>query len=128
MNNETSLEKEIKDLYIRSGYGRVPKSEIDTLLFHHLLLEFLGQRNFFSINKKDIFNLSLKLKVSEAKIKKLLEDEYLLYHDKKTSIPAAELLAGLIDKTMLTAESVKDGKIQLPVANPVVKSHPPAQL
>jgi hypothetical protein len=122
MSTETTLENRIKSLYIRSGYGRVLKSEIDALMFHYFLLEILGQKDFFLIDKKDIFDLSVKLKVSESKIKRLLEDEYILYYsDKNDEISAANLLHTIVSPLKFTRDDIKDGKIRLPVANPVVK-------
>jgi hypothetical protein len=133
MISDTGLEKAVKELYIRSGYGRVLKSEIDALVFHHFLLEILGGKDFFKIDKRDIFELSTKLKVSESRIKRLLEDDYLLDPDKKYETHknetdkneafAANLLRDIIPLLDITGESAADGKIRIPVANPVVKKH-----
>jgi hypothetical protein len=121
MTKEKSLEEAIKELYIRAGYGRVLKSEIDALVFHYFLLENLKQKPLYFIDKKDIFELSGKLRVSESKIKRLLEDDYLLNYqgDQKTS--AVEILRHLVPGLNITRESIKDGRLRLPVANPIAR-------
>jgi hypothetical protein len=124
MTKETGLEKTIKDLYTRSGYGRVLKAEIDALVFHHFLLEFLGEKDLLLLGKRDIFDLSVKLKVSESKIKRLLEDDYIIYPPGKAGEPSAvDLLRNIVSGLNITRDDIKDGKIRIPTANPIAKKH-----
>jgi hypothetical protein len=121
MDKEKNLEEAIKDLYLRAGYGRVLKSEIDTLVFHYFLLENLKQKPLYFIDKKDLFELSSKLRVPESKIKRLLEDDYLVNYQNDQKTNAAEILRNIVSGLNITRDGIKDGKLRLPVANPITR-------
>jgi hypothetical protein len=118
-----ALGEAIMTLYLRFGYGRAPKQEIDAVVFHHVLLQEYGEGfDYAAIDKARLYDLSLRLKVTQARIKKLLEDDYYLYaQDRGSEGGLAALLLALVNHQSITKESLKEGKLRLFVANPIVK-------
>lgn len=133
MNNlnqtlKIELAETITKLYRRSGYGRVLRSEVDAVVFHYFLMEELkGNLDYFSIDKKMIFELSSKLKLSESKFKRLFEEDYAIYQENKPFSEDndksffAHILSDLIQKHGITKKHLKDGKLYINVANPIVR-------
>jgi hypothetical protein len=131
---ENALGRALADLYIRAGFGKVLKAEIDALVFHHLALGILagmdaglavdGKIAYFNVNKRHIHALSLELRVTEAVVVRLLENDYLtqpvkLKTAEESYIPS--ILMDMIDSTKIKKENIKDGKLRFNVANPIVQ-------
>ncbi len=113
-------------LYTRGELGRVAKAEVDAVVFHYFLLEnlakpFLGPKDtirYFPINKSEIRRLSLLARITESRIKALVEKDFFLYGaDEKLD----EFLLGLVNATTLRSGTLKAGKIQFLVPNPIVR-------
>jgi hypothetical protein len=126
VNRHEALGKEILALYTRGELGRVGKAEVDALVFHYFLLDrlakpFLGPRDtirYFFINKTEIRRLSLVAKITESRIKTLIEKDFFLYGaDEKLD----DFLLGLVNATSLRSGVLKAGKIQFLVPNPIVR-------
>jgi hypothetical protein len=123
-----TLADDIIKLYLRGGYGKVLRSEIDTVVFHYFLMNEVGDPpSYFTIDKEKIFELSTKLKLSESRFKRLLDDDYTIYNkddnnkDNKDEISLGPILSDIIRKRGLTKESFKNGKLCLNISNPIVK-------
>jgi hypothetical protein len=126
VNNHEALGKEILQLYTRGELGRVAKAEVDSLVFHYFLLEnlakpFLGPKgavHYFPINKTEIRRLSLLAKITEGRIKTLIEKDFFLYGaDEKLD----DFLLGLVNATTIRSGLLKTGKIQFLVPNPIIR-------
>ena len=88
MNNNDMFANKILELYTRNGFGKVLKSEIDLTVFHHYLLENLNEKylengniKYFNIDKSEIYRLSILMKITESRFKRLLEEDYFLYSE-----------------------------------------------
>jgi hypothetical protein len=132
------LSKNLLALYTRSGYGKVLKSEIDALVFHHLLPKKLDQKyvkinekaedpkdqitiDYFSLDKTLLYNLSQKLKLSEARLQHLLEEDFFEYQKNSEDAALPALLLDMVNRRSITKEQLKDGKIRFSVANPMLR-------
>ena len=124
---EQDLGARLWDLYTRAEFGKVSKSEIDTLVFHYALLGNLGRPflepagriRYFSIGKTEIRRLSLLLKMTESRVGSLIEKDFLLYGaDEKVE----EFLLALVNATTITSGLLKAGKIRFLVPNPVART------
>jgi hypothetical protein len=133
-DENTLLGSDLVNLYTRAGFGRVLKAEIDALVFHHLAIGRLAgmdvglaadrKINYFRINKRHIHALSLELRVTEAVVVRLLENDYLTRfadseNTEESYVPS--ILMGMIDSTKIKKENIKDGKLKFNVANPIVQ-------
>ncbi|GHV03060.1 hypothetical protein FACS189485_05230 [Spirochaetia bacterium] len=119
---EADLGEKIKELYLRAGYGRVLKSVLDVEVFHHFLTDGKGDDfDYFSVDKTKIYELSLQLKVSEAKVKRLLEDDYFLHQNSDVKLDLPRFLLDILHDRAISKETLRAGRICFPVANPVVK-------
>jgi hypothetical protein len=117
-----TLEKEILRLYRQSGFGKTLKSEIDAVVFHHFLKEKFPQNiDHYTINKTQIFDFSKELKITQARFKRFLEEDYLLYNDAKSDDIFLILSAAIRQRTITKESITKEGKIRLAVSNPIVK-------
>ncbi|GMO44292.1 MAG: hypothetical protein Pg6C_06170 [Treponemataceae bacterium] len=129
-----TLEQKIVELYTRGGFGKAAKSEIDAAVFHHLLLKNLpdieqgiaenGRVDYFRINKTHIHALSLALRITEASVTRLLENDYLFSRGEPPQEEASRVgavLLGLLPKSGIRKENIKDGKLRLSVSNPIAK-------
>jgi hypothetical protein len=132
--SDSSLGGALIKLYTRAGFGRVLKAEIDALVFHYLVLEKLGAMdagligegkiNYFRINRRHIHALSLELRITEAVVVRLLENDYLTNfanagNTEESYLPS--ILMGMIEATGIKKENIKDGKLKFNVANPIVQ-------
>ena len=125
-----SIQEDIIELYTRSGFGKVLKSEIDAVVFHHLLLEKLkvldtkliknGEIIYFLINKGHIRDLSLKFRLTEAAFTRLLENDFLLsLSESKEELIVNDILLEIISKTKISKENIKNGKLCFYMSNPI---------
>jgi len=132
--DENTLGSALISLYTRAGFGKVLKAEIDALVFHHLSLGKLvgmdaglvldGKIAYFRVNKRHIHALSLELRVTEAVVVRLLENDYLTHlagseNAEESYVPS--ILLDMIDSTGIKKENIKDGKLRFNVANPIVQ-------
>jgi len=128
MSTHETLGKEILELYTRTSFGKVLKSEIDQLVFHHFLLasldhKYLNTKNeilYYHINKTEIYQLSRKACITESRIKTLLEQDFFQYG--KTSTVHDFLLATVNSKT-ISSTLLKSGKIQFVIPNPIARKY-----
>jgi hypothetical protein len=129
-NKMANLGQKIENLYLRAGYGRVLKSEIDAVVFHHFLVKELGDTpDYFAVDKTRLFKLSLALKLSEPRVKKLLEDDFYIHSARpETNAALAARLLDIVNHRTITPESLKDGKLRLPIANPLLRKMLEAEL
>jgi hypothetical protein len=135
MSIRETLGGDILALYTRTGFGKALKSEIDAVVFHYVLLEKLNRKyieagavKYLRIDKPEIFRLADKLKTTEPRLKRLLEEDYLVYGAGKpeTAIGAEEedvkaLLLELVKQRNITQKMLENGKIQIIVSNPLAK-------
>ncbi|GHT88706.1 hypothetical protein FACS1894137_17170 [Spirochaetia bacterium] len=130
VEKQKSFEEEIIELYTHSGFGKVLKSEIDSVVFHHVLIRELaaidekllsgdGEPLYTSIDKRHISALSLKLRITESQVCRFLENDYLLYN--KTSYSISAILLEIIKDATITAENIKDKKLRFYIANPILQ-------
>ena len=124
------LNEEIIKLYTRSGFGKVLKSEVDTIVFHHLLLDKLKvsfkdllkdeKIIYYLINKEHIRVLSLEFRITEAAFTRLLENDFLLsLSEPKEESSVNDILLELILKREIKRENIKNGKLCFYISNPI---------
>ncbi len=125
------LGKEIYELYTKDTFSKVLKSEIDIIVFHTFLMKNLDDNKisetgticYEEIDKNDIYNLSLISGLKEAIIQSKIESDFYKFRDKKSkSFSLKVFIETQLSKTQSgPSEYIKEGKIRLFVANPVVK-------
>lgn len=126
MGGTSNLGDQILEAYTRTEFGKVPKSEIDALVFHFFLLKHLdkalvadGTRiRYFHLTKSEIHQLSLRAKISESRIKSLVERDFFLHGSKEN---LDDFLLNLVNAASVKKSLLKTGKIQFLVTNPIVK-------
>lgn len=134
MNNEKTLFEKlgqsIYERYTKNTFSRVLKSEIDIIVFHTFLLKNLADEKlsdesilYDTISKDDIFKLSLISGLPESNIQSKIESDFYNYRDKDkiTFDIQAFIEKQLINTKLGSNEFLKDGKIRIVVANPVIK-------
>ena len=117
--------------YTRQGFGRLLKAEIDLIMFDFSLkLIFLETKpdyfendelNYFLINKQDIYELSKRLKVTEAKIIGFIEQVGLLKGLLNDEI-ALKYFWSLLKSQKQNEETLKNGNLHCYVPNKLIKS------
>lgn len=80
------LENELYTAYLKNGFGKILKSEIDLYVFHYFLLKELNCINndsgtvseipYLKIEKKDLYNLASIANISISKLQNLIENDF----------------------------------------------------
>lgn len=124
---DKQLSEELIKLYTRSQFGKVLKSEIDALVFHHLLKKHLKEKylkndrvNYFKIDKPEIYRLSVKLRMSETRFKRFLEEDYFMH---KGPFDESGFLLDLVNRSSINREKLQSGTISFLLPNPVVRKY-----
>ena len=127
MADYSELGEAILRLYTRGTYGRVLKSEIDSTVFHFYLLgnlkqEFAegGKVRYFHIDKSEIYRLSLRMRMTEDRFKKLLEEDYFL---NQTDVDVRGFLQDKVNAASIRKDGLKEGRLRLVLPNPVVRKY-----
>lgn len=134
-NQYENLGKTIYEKYFENGFGKILKSEIDTIVFHSYLLgktEILSDKNqidYNKINKNTIYNFSLETGLSESTIQSKIEADYyyqlrLNKGNKQTEeqFNLKEFIENQLKrKNQNDSEFVKEGKLKVFIANPILK-------
>jgi hypothetical protein len=122
---EKELAQDIAALYARSGFGKASKSELDQAVFHYLLLNKLpkkfvkdGKPRYFHVDKSAIYELSIELKITEARVKALLEADYLASDH---SCRIEDLLLETVNSATIRKGTLKEGKIRFLAPNPITR-------
>lgn len=124
------LGKTIYERYTENTFSKLLKSEIDIIVFHTFLLMNLKESQikddsviYESINKDDIYRLSLASGLTESTIQTKLESDFYNYRDKnKNEFDLKDFIINQINNTKTGSDEViKEGKIRLIVSNPVMK-------
>lgn len=120
-----ALGKAIYESYTQGIFSRVLKSDIDIKVFHTFLLKNLdagmlskdGSINYGAVDKDAIYRLSLASGLTESAVQSKLETDFYSYRDKSGDRVELDV------RTFLETQFVglREGKVRLLVANPVVK-------
>ena len=126
-----SLGEEIYNRYTQTIFARVSKPEIDGIVFHTFLLKNLDPTKITSnsiqynaIDKDTVYRLSLAAGLTEETIQRKLEADFYAYRNKSddnAEFGIRDFIESQLQSTKTGSESIKDGKVRLLVANPVVK-------
>lgn len=127
MNNHEEFTKTILGYYTRNGFGRVLKAEIDNAVFHYYILENIdkkyidnGNIKYFNIDKSEIYRLSMKMRMTENRFKRFLEEDFFQHRE---SVREKRFLLEMVNSTSIKKNGLKEGKIRLLIPNPVVKKY-----
>jgi hypothetical protein len=126
MVNYGDLGKEVYEAYTRNGFGKVLKSEIDQAVFHAFLLNTLdgsflsdgGGIRYFHVDKTQLYRLSIRSGVTEARVKSLLEADYFRYGK---SVQIEDFLLEMVNATSVRKELLQTGTIRFLVPNPIAR-------
>lgn len=129
------LGKAIYESYTQGIFSKVLKSDTDIKVFHTFLLKNLdakkilddGSINYSAVNKDDFYRLSLASRLTESAVQSKFEADFYSYSGSgktQDGFDLKELIQNQLNQTGVGAnEFIKEGKVRLLVANPVVKKH-----
>lgn len=130
-----ALGKAIYESYTQGIFSKVLKSDTDIKVFHTFLLKNLdakkilddGSINYSAVNKDDFYRLSLASRLTESAVQSKFEADFYSYSGSgktQDGFDLKELIQNQLNQTGVGAnEFIKEGKVRLLVANPVVKKH-----
>ncbi len=110
---EHKFGKEFMERYLSHGFGTMPKSEIDILVFHLLR----QQSRYKSMNN---YNLARSLKITESKVKSLTLNASLRYAELDHKEEIASFVEELLNKGNLP--ELEQGYVKLGIENPARKA------
>lgn len=120
-----ALGKAIYESYTQGIFSKVLKSDTDIKVFHTFLLKNLdagmltkdGNINYGAVDKDAIYRLSLASGLTESAVQSKFETDFYSYRDRSGN--GAELdVRAFLEKQFV---GLREGKVRLLVANPVVK-------
>ena len=132
MNIEEQTGKNIIELYGKSIFGKISKSEVDLLLFGSFIRkifkddhEIIDKKNYainwFRIDSPQIRVLSQRLKITENRVSALLEQCALAEGLQELSSDALlNELKRIAIKTQQVKKDINEGKIALYIPNKIV--------
>lgn len=132
MENIERLGQRIFDVYQKTLFGKVSKTEIDLIVFEALVFELFKNReeliivdrvNWLWLTSSDIRFISIKLKITETRVGTLLE-QCALYQsrDEISNDSIFNLLRYNIGRIRQNQRTLEDGKIQIYLPNKYAKN------
>lgn len=130
VNNYIKSEKEILDdlinRYLRLGFGKILKSEIDLLMFDTIVQKYLSDNNKNSLlllNQADIYTLSQKLKIPESKVNSYIE-ALCLYTGAldKDKGEVLDTLISMLKEQKQKKERLEKGEFALQITNKTLRN------
>lgn len=122
------LGKEIAELYTRSAFGKILKSEIDLFVFRHFMTDILASAGqgkdyesfgWYEIGNNDIRALSLKLGITERKVSSMIEQCALA--SGLDDISADKAIEMILKLSSMANQSEKDECISLYIPNKITR-------
>lgn len=100
------------EVYLAQGFGSLPKSEIDLLVFHLLskTRDFEGKANY---------QVSTMLKIPEARVKTLRMNSALKYDKINSRAVLSQIIQRFVESEQFT--EFQDGKFELSLEDPIEK-------
>jgi len=132
MENIERLGQRIFDVYQKTLFGKVSKTEIDLIVFEALVFELFKNReeliivdrvNWLWLTSSDIRFISIKLQITETRVGTLLE-QCALYQsrDEISNDSIFNLLRYNIGRIRQNQRTLEDGKIQIYLPNKYAKN------
>lgn len=125
-----SLVEHLMKSYIRQGFGRLLKSEVDLIMFEFALKLYCTDTkphymdgeciNYFMIGKDDIYELSKKLKITQSKVTSSIEQLGLLQGILDDELGKKDFMY-LLSKQRQKKENIDAGYITVQVSNRLLK-------
>jgi hypothetical protein len=132
MENKERLGQRIFDVYQRTLFGKVSKTEIDLIVFEALVFELFKNKqeliivdrvNWLWLTCSDLRFISIKLQITETRVGTLIE-QCALYQsrDEISNDSILTLLGYNIGKIRQNQRTLEDGKIQIYLPNKYAKN------
>lgn len=125
------LENELYTAYLKNGFGKILKSEIDLYVFHYFLLKELNCINndsgtvseipYLKIEKKDLYNLASIANISISKLQNLLENDFNVFCKNKNLDYKTELYKIIQTERFKLNFEKKQKTIRLSITNPILR-------
>ncbi len=123
MKSEKEILEDLINRYLRLGFGKILKSEIDLLMFDAIIQKYLNDNkkvSLLSLNQFDINSLSQKLKISESKVNLYIEALF-LYSEAIDNNEVLKNLLALLKTQKQKPERLEKGEFTIQVVNKALR-------
>lgn len=129
------LDEVLYPAYVRNGFGKINRSEIDLYVFHGFLLKELDecylqrdeshqekkvQIKYLELDKQILYNLASKANISIARFSTLLENDYNVFCN-GTALDYKAQLHKIIQNKRFELNFEKKKTIRISVVNPILR-------
>jgi len=124
MKSEKEILDDLINRYLRLGFGKILKSEIDLLMFDTIIQKYINEKkkkSLLALDQFDINSLSQKLKISESKVNTYIE-ALCLYTEVYDKNEVLNNLLYLLKTQKQKPERLEKGEFSLQIVNKALRN------